>query len=117
MTSVTIGEQSSTQPPLSTMNDDSSETAAQIIATNVVRDNQALAIVLPIALLSIAINVLLVGVGAYIYVFLKRKKETNGEERSHNHGKLEWPSKSIESAALMHNNTPSKGWVHFFLSL
>ena len=109
MTSMTTGEQSSTQPPSATMDNDNSATAAQIIATNIVRDYQALAIVLPIALLLITINALLVGVGVYICVFLRRKKETNGEETSHDHGKLEWSSKSIESAAPVHNNTLSKG--------
>ena len=109
MTSMTVGEQSSTQPPSATMYNDNSATAAQITTTNVVRDYQALAIVLPIALLLIAINALLVGVGVYICVFLRHKKETNGEETSHDHGKLEWSSKSIESAVPVHDNTLSKG--------
>ena len=109
MTSMTVGEQLSTQPPSATMNNDNSATAAQIIATNIVRDYQALAILLPIALLSITINALLVGVGVYIYIFLRRKKEIKEEETSHDHGKLEWSSKSIESAVAVHDNTLSKG--------
>lgn len=113
MTSMTVGEQSTSQAPLATTdntNDDNRETAAQIITASIVRDCQALAIVLPIALLSITINAVLVGVGVYICVSLRRQKETNGDrEKNCDHRNLEWSSKSIEPAAPVpvHNNTLS----------
>ncbi len=109
MTSMTVEEESTSQAPSATTDNtnDNSETAAQIIAASVVRDCQALAIVLPIALLSIIINAVFVGVGVYICIFLRRQKETNGEEKNHDHRNLEWSSKSIELAAPVHGNTLS----------
>ena len=88
-----------------------SETAAQSV-TKVVRDNQALAIVLPIALLTIIINALIVGVGVYICVFLRGRKENSEVEKSQGYasGNLEWSSKSLErtnSAPPVHVNTQS----------
>ena len=109
VTSTTVERQSSS-PFQSVTTDNNSEIASQ----TVIRDYQALAIVLPIALLTIAINALLVGVSVYICVFLKRQKETNrdGEEKVHGYENLEWSSNSVELNDLTapgYVNTPSKG--------
>ena len=109
-TSTTVERQSSSTGFRSVTTDDSnSETAAQ----TVIRDYQALAIVLPIALLTIAINALLVGVSVYICVFLRRQRETGREkEKAHGYENLEWSSNSVEladSTVPSYVNTPSKG--------
>ncbi len=109
MTSTTVERQFSSPFQSATTDNDNSRTAAQII----IRDHQALAIVLPIALLTIAINVLLMGVNVYICVFLKRsEKETNRDEKIHGYENLEWSSNSVELNDLStpgYVNTPSKG--------
>ena len=104
----------SSQAPTATCTMDNtsvnSETAAQSI-TKVVKDYQALAIVLPIALLTIIINALLVGVSVYICVFLRGQKENNKEEDSRGYENLEWSSMSLElnnSAPPVYINTQSK---------
>lgn len=107
--STTVERQFSSPFQSATTDDDNSETAAQTI----IRDYQALAIVLPIALLTIAINALLVGVSVYICVFLKRsEKDTNKEKKIHGYENLEWSSNSVELNDLStpgYVNTPSKG--------
>ena len=111
VTSTTVEEKQFSSPFQSVTTDNSnSETAPQTI----VRDYQALAIVLPIALLTIAINALLVGVSVYICVFLRRssEKETNREEKVHGYENLELSSNSVEPNDLTapgYVNTPSKG--------
>ncbi len=110
VTSTTVERQFSSPFQSVTTDDGNSETASQTI----IRDYQALAIVLPIAFLTIAINALLVGVSVYICVFLRRQKETDrdGEEKVHGYENLEWSSNSVELNDLTapgYVNTPSKG--------
>ena len=110
VTSTTIERKSSS--PFQSITTDNSD--SEIASQTIVRDYQALAIVLPVALLTIAINVLLVGVSVYICVFLKRQKETNrdGKEKVHGYENLEWSSNSVELNDLTvsgYVNTPSKG--------
>ena len=56
-------------------------TAAESM-TLVVRDNQAVAIVLPIALLTIIINAAIVGVGVFLCMLLNRRNKEENEEQS-----------------------------------
>ena len=76
-------------------------TAAQLM---VVRDNQAVAIVLPIALLTIIINAAIVGVGVLLCILLNRRnKEKNVKERSHSYVNLEMSTtRSLERRDTEH---------------
>ena len=109
VTSTTVERQSSSPFQSATTDNSDSEIASQ--TQTVVRDYQALAIVLPIALLTIAINALLVGVSVYVCVFLRRQKETNrdGKEKVHSYENLEWSSNSNDPTASRYVSTPSKG--------
>lgn len=114
VTSTTVERQFSSPFQSIITDDGSSETASQ----TVIRDYQTLAIVLPVALLTIAINALLVGVSVYVCVFLRRQKETNRdrEEKVHGCENLEWSSNSVKLNDLTapgYVNTPSKGWADF----
>lgn len=76
MTSAPAGEATNTIITLG----DSSSTAAQSVPV-VVQDNQAVAIVVPIALLTIIINGALVGVGIYVCLLISRKiKDHEGRQ-------------------------------------
>lgn len=88
------------------------ETAAQSM-TVVVRDYQALAIVLPIALLTIIINAALVGVGVFICVFLRKdKKET---EQMHSNENFQLSTKSLEKSETEPERPPnSERYVHSY---
>ena len=109
VTSTTVERQSSS--PFQSVTTDNSD--SEIVSQTIVRDYQALAIVLPIALLTIAINALLVGVSVYVCVFLRRQKETNRdgirEEKVHGYENLEWSSNSNDLTASRYVSTPLKG--------
>ena len=113
VSSTTAERQFSSPFPQSVTTDDGNTEGSA--SQTIVRDYQALAIVLPIALLTIAINSLLVGVSVYICVFLKRssENETNEEgEKAHGYENLEWSSNSVELNDLSvpgYVNAPSKG--------
>ena len=64
--------------------------------TVIVRDNQAVAIVLPIALLTIIINAAIVGVGVFLCMYLNRQnKKENKIEHPHSYVNLEMSSNSL----------------------
>ena len=114
VTSTTVDLERQSSSPFQSVTTDNSDSEIASQTQTVVRDYQALAIVLPIALLTIAINALLVGVSVYVCVFLRRQKETNrdGKEKVHGYENLEWSSNSVELNDLTapgYVNTPSKG--------
>ena len=81
-------------------------TAAQSM---VVRDNQALAIVLPIALLTIIINAVLIGVGVYVCVFISRRNKDSKEGESHGYENMEMSSDSLKKINSEQEYTANSG--------
>lgn len=98
-----------------TTDNEEGEAATQTF-TRVVRDYQALGIVLPVALLTTVINALLIGASMYIYVFLRRRQERgNGVEgKIDGYENLECSTKSQlaevrnNPSASASDNSPSK---------
>ena len=112
VTSTTVDLERQSSSPFQSITTDNSDSEIASQTQTVIRDYQALAIVLPIALLTIAINALLVGVSVYVCVFLRRQKpETNrdGKEKVHGYENLEWSSNSNDLTASRYVSTPSKG--------
>ena len=105
-------DMTSTQSP--TFTSDAIDPAGSMASQVIVRDYQALAIVLPIALLTIAITAILVGVGMYVCkaaVGRDKSNETDrGEDFQMHAKKLEMSSKSLElsqSAEYFGNRDPN----------
>ena len=83
-------------------------TTAQSMA-NVANDNQAVAIVLPIVLLSISINAGLVGVGIFICIVISRRHKADaykaGGEIVHGYENLETSTKSLKQRPSEEDHT------------
>ena len=94
-TSTTVEEGSTTAGTTTAAGDGA--TAAQSM---VVRDYQALAIVLPIALLTIIINAVLTGVGVYVCIFASRKNKDSKQGESRGYENLEMSPNSLERSNL-----------------
>ena len=100
-------DMTSTQSPTFT-------SAGSMASQVIVRDYQALAIVLPIALLTIVITAILVGVGMYVCKAAVGRDKSNetgcGEDFQMHAKKLEMSSKSLElsqSAEYFGNRDPN----------
>ena len=76
---------------------------------NVANDNQAMAIILPIVLLTIIINAGLVGVGVFICIVISRRNKADaykaGGEIVHSYENLETSTKSLKQRHLEEDHT------------